>query len=774
MIGLTTDEAGAPVWRPTDVPTDPVIAALMATGAPMQQPALPQAPPVAPAGVPQPQLEAPAPPPLFTPPGGPVRPNDFAAPVDPYTSPLQPLNRPGPDLSTTPATAPQPRDPNVDGPGAPSQVSAPKYGDVAGATGDQQRALTEATAATNAVTNAKLLAATDLANRKADIFAGHARAQGLVDQSFQRAREAARADAEAETAVWLKDIEKKTKEEPAPGRWFESQNGFGQMMYILSLGFGAMAQSKSLKVKNAGLEMITAEMNADMERQRERLAREVDLLKSKGLKIDAKMQQRINDSKDDHTMLAQRLTVIQQAAMERANAPGEASYKAAMAEAAQWAAGQKLEIAGQRVQRSTAERESKLNRDAENSRAWMVDKRTRDIAAAEIQKDYDLAQISASAKVAGAAGEKFKDTRVLHPDITGVRVVDAKTGQPVATAASQTGGLVVSDKVEKEAIQASQTAQDRYALLNRVSKELGKDSDIGALLKRNPQLVSDLQKIGYSMAKENDPRGIVTDKDLASGMESALGGDLNSLPGRIAAGTFSAGQARLKEVIDKSIRDMPARMSNQLGALVDASIPGYEGNVRVDWTPKSVEIDKPSTPTPGQIDATYGIKAPVVAPKNIKELETAQALEKTGVEALPPYRPGIEERVVRTLADFKGVLPEKIAARAEAAKESVKDDPRATLEIEQAKQKEMKKAERGLTEFNQHMRIAYSNKLGYGRTEVTIKGPEMVEIATKLARKYGLTQLSGPEIVDLLKKLDIPTTDVTFNPSGKRESLKFE
>lgn len=619
---------------------------------------------------------------------------------------------------------------------------------------------------------AKVDAAVALSNRRANIMAGHAEAQKLVDQHYQTERAAARKDAEAETAAWMRDMDAKTKQEPAPGRWFHSMNSFGKVLFLASLAFGSLAQSKNANIRNVALDMMNQEQADDIQRQKERLAREVDAMKAKGLKIDAKLAQRMADAKDDHSLVVQRLNVLEQAALERANAPGEASYKAAMLEAAQHFAAQKLEIAGQRVQRATAERESKLNRDAENARAAMTDRRTRDIAAAEIRKDYDLARITASAKMNEAAGAKFKDTRVLHPDITGIRVVDAKTGQPVATQASGTGGLVVSEKVEKEAIQAAQTAQDRYALLNRVSRALGADDDIGALLKRNPQLISDLQKIGYSMAKENDPRGIVTDKDLASGMESALGGDLNSLPGRIAAGTFSAGQAKLKTVVDKAIRDMPAKMSNQLGALVDAGIPGYEGNIRVDWTPKSVEIDEPGTPTARQIGAQYGVSTPLKAPTNQEELVQAQALEAKGVEALPPYKPGVRDKVTKTLEDFKGATPDTINKFAAAATNAVKGDERAVQEIEQARWKEAARAGEAVRDFSKQMSTWYGNKAQGGGSDIEVKGGEVLSHAATLAKKYGLTQLTDTELRGLLKKMNIPTSDTVLNPS--RKSTKFE
>ena len=718
-------------------PVDPIIAALLASGAPLQLPQDPYEQP------PQPQVPAPMPAP----------PPTQGQPVNPY-----------PPAPAEQAAPPQP------------QPQPLKSGDVIGATKEQNAAVETGQRAVQSAELAKADALAAHAKAKGDIFEGHAQAQGLVDQQYQQARVAARKDSEAETAAWMRDLDKKVAEEPVPGRWFTNQSSFGKVMYFLSLAFGSLAQSKNPNLKNIGLEMIVQEMDADMAAQRDKLKRQVDVLKLKGEKIDKRLAERLADSKDDHFMVSSRLAMIQQAALERAAAPGPADQKAAMAEAAQWAAGERLKIAGDRSNRAYTEREGKLNRDAENARAYMTDKRTRDIAAAEIQKDYDLARLSAGVKLEGKNDPRLKDSVVLNPDATGIRVVDAKTGAPVATPLHNGGGLVVSKgDVEKQARQDAALAQDRYALLRRVSKELDKDEDISVLLRRNPQLISDLQKLGYQQARENDPRGIVTDKDLVSGMESALGGDLTSLSGRIAAGTFAAGQGKLKEVVDKAIRNMPAKVSNRLGSLIDAAVPGYEGNVRVDWTPKSVEIAEPGAQSTQEIDASYGIKTPVTPPRTIGELENAQDMEKKGVQALPPYKTGSEDKVLKAIEDFKGAPPRSIIERAgkvEAQLNAAGDD-RAALEVQQAQYRAVKAANERLTEVTSALKVWAGLPKGGGdrreqyldHGEVKALGheysapPAKGEVRTispdrvaDLARYHGLTQLTSQDVLDIIER----------------------
>lgn len=717
---------------PLDPPVDPVIAALLAAGSPVQLP--PQQTPPAPG----PQIVGPPP-----------------APMDPYAVPADPYAAPAPK--------------------AKPQGQPVKSGDVNAATAEQNASLESATRRVENAELAKTDALSAHAQARAQIYEGHATAQGLMDQQYQQARASARKDAEAETAVWMRDLDKKVAEEPQPGRWFSNLSSFGKIMYVASLAFGALAQSKNANLKNIGLEMIIQEMNSDMAEQRDKLKRQVEVMKVKGEKIDRKLAERIADSRDDHTMMASRLAIIQQSAMERANAPGPADQKAAMAEAAQWAGQERLKIAGERANRAYVEREGQLNREAENARAYLTDKRTRDIAAAEIQKDYDLARINAGVKLSAKEDQRLKDSVVLNPDATGIRVV-GPDGKPVATPLHAGGGLVVSKgDVEKQARQDAAMAQDRYSLLRRVSDELSKDEDITVLLRRNPQLVSDLQKLGYQQARENDPRGIVTDKDLISGMESALGGDLSSLSGRIAAGTFSAGQGKLKEVVDKAIRDMPAKVSNKLGALIDAAVPGYEGNVRVDWTPKSVEIAEPGSQSTQQIDASYGIKTPIPAPQTIGDLENAQALEKKGVQSLPPYRPGSQDKVLKALEDFKGAMPRTIMDRAGKVQSQLDEagDTRASLEVQQAQIREMYKANDRLADIDEVLHdISHPKPSGPGGVGQTYGGeggkivsdmsaPERraldrneipIHSVIDVAKAHGITQLTGQDVLDIIKK----------------------
>ena len=766
MIALNQDDQGLPQWKPAE--EDPVIGTLMAMGLPVAQPQLQdpyQLDPVyqlPPSVLPPTQAQAPVPAATS---GNPLPSMARSAGVN-YSGPINPGGGPPAGWSTTPGLPPPPP------PGPPAQEAALKSGDVAGAQSQVDASLQGATTAQQDTALAKTSALADHAEAKARVYEGHATAQGLVDNQYQIVREAARRDAEAETAAWQKDLDRKISEEPVPSRWFDSQNGFGKVMWVLSLAFGSLAQAKNPALRNVGLEMISAEIDADINRQKDRLAKELDSLKFKGDKIDKRLQSQLADLRDDYTLKSSRLAVIQQAAMERANAPGAADVKAAYSEAAAWAQQERLKLAGAKLDRAYSERESKLGRDAENARAWMVDKRTRDIANLEDRRERDLARISIGAKLseadAKAAAEKYKDLRALSPDITGVRVVD-KAGKPVGPGGQ--GALMIDKDRDKEVLAATELAQHRYDLLKQLSRELDKGEDWKTLLKQNPKIVSLLQQVGYSTAKDMDPRGVVTDKDLVNGLEGALGGDLTSLSGRIASGTFAAGQGDLKKVVDDTLLNMPKNYGLKLGKFLDVSpgkIEGYDQpGVRVDWTPKDLEQKAAPTPTGAQINAQYGISTPLKTPQTVAELEEAQQLESKGIEALPPHRPGVKEQVQKTLNDFKGALPWQIEARGAVATKRLDGvDRRGQLEVLQGQLKATTKAE----ETIQRMKNDLNSWMGRDEAAATSKegqeslvgsstargagGPSKAEVKKKvadLASKYGFNQMTATDMKKLVE-----------------------
>ncbi len=720
MPSMTTDEFGNPIWVP-DLPEIPGLFPGPSLG--LQHPGLNQpAPPEllstsdwpgAPAPVAPPAPGAPpdmanpanallnpnAPPQVDAISGGLTEPR----PIDPYGPPTPPPAPAAPAMG-------RPVDPYAQ-PGTPGSVSrplgTPAYADVKGATGLEQEAFDETVRANDELLQATVDAQRAVADRKVQVSFDYAKALGVADQQYQTSRAAARAEAEAETASWMRDMERKAKEEPAPGRWWANQSSNGKALWLMSLAFGSVAASSGHH-QNVALKMIDQEIESDIFEQRARMAREMDVLKLKGPQIDKRLAAKLADANDDHTMLVQRWGAIERGLLEQAMAPGPESRRLAAAQGAQYAGQKRLEIAGQRVTRTMAERENRLQRGFQATQNELNRQLQRDLAQVELQGKL------ANAKA--AAAPKPLETRSVHPTTTGIRVVNSK-GEPIGPAG---GALRITEANEKTARDLAAAASEKYDAFQRVISHLASDEDVDDLLRRDPQFQSDLVKIAYQESKELDPRAIVTDKDFAAGMRSMLGADFDSIKGRLAITTgIGANQGKIKEFLEKKVRDYPKHVSTRLGALIDPQIPGYESeDIQVIWSPQSTEVAAPGTGSAGATNAKYGIQGSVALPiKSVSDLEAAQALAAQGnKDALPPYKPAApgaqkspQAIVAETLADIgarpnqgREVRPslERMGEMVSQALKAVQHDDRAQAEILQGYYKAKEKAEATLKDMD--------------------------------------------------------------------------
>lgn len=734
MPELTFDEFGMPVWTNgqdasgTDPePVSAAIAAVNAIGAPGGIPLPGSLPEVGPGaesiGAPPAETRANA---LINPandaleypsPDAVVLPEVGAA--NPAFQNLNPITLTQEGLASGPA-APLPGVP-LPAPGVPAPAVAPP----AAPTGPaplplpQGGRMNPVQTANAAVDNAGMAAAGAMADqqlaaneaqrqlyeRRAAAQEEFARRQAESDAQFQVAREQARVQAEQETAKWMADLEDQAKKEPNPKRWFANQSSFGKAMWLLSLAFGSKAAATAPGVQNIGLAMIREEIDKDMGEQKARLAREMEVMRTRGAVMDRRNAQRLQFLKDDHSIRSGQLLALEKAALERANAPGSADDQAAMAAAHSWLAQQRLQVASTRAQQAFQANEAKL---ARGHAAWMQQNAQTFAAeqaaigrAEQAAKDAldRMAKIQASQIDAqNKAAEAKANTFTVDP-ASGVQLALGGKTAPLAINVKDEGGR----KRQEQIIKLSEAAQEVTAELQVIREAVSSGSFADRLLQGDPALVSAVNNLGYAKAKENDPRGIVTDKDFQAGVKSALGVDMISVGGRLGfeAKSFALGddaKAKLLKFIDHKMQEVETRTSAKLNAYVP--LEEKQGGSIV-WRAKNRNPLEAQTESLEEMTARVTGQAGPAAPEPVtmEDLKRGQEMEKAGAEgALPKYQrivndpnySSTQEVVSEAKDSFGGgkggvaPSPERIIRLSEGYQSKVQGDSRARLEILQA------------------------------------------------------------------------------------------
>lgn len=583
------------------------------------------------------------------------------------------------------------------------------------------------------------------ADRRAAVVEQGAKDSAAADAQYQNARNLAQQQSEQETAQWMMQMEDLAKQEPNPKRWFANQSTFGKAMWLLSLAFGTKAAASAPGVQNVGLMMIQEELQRDMSEQRASLARQMEVMRTKGERIDKRTAQRLAVLKDDHSLRVGQLLALEKAALERANAPGSEEDKVAMASAHSWLAQQRLATAGSRATQAFQAKEAQLQRShaahqAELSRQQAerhfqlnrLDDITKEML--DRKMHYDLKAMEVDARANKAANAKMADTMSFDPAKSGISVVvKGKDGKPAIAP------LRVSKDQHKEIRDISQPAQRATDQLLLIKKYIADGSFLERVAGADPELNMALTEGAYQTAKINDPRGIVTDADFANGMKSMLGFDLSTSMGRAAA------EAKLKisgndiqKAIDNKLAQIESRTNQEIGATVDADMIPEGG--KLEWRAVDRHPAESQEETLAQAEARVAGAAksdwlpspygpdPV---NTIEDLEKAQEAAKAGAtDALPKYQrtPGqrSHEKVVKEAVDKfnTDLAPGTIDRFATGYVKEVKGDKRAELEIEQAARK---------------------------AKEAAIKAEEAVRTNIKVRTTYGDAP-SRAEVVETLKQ----------------------
>lgn len=720
MPTMTFDEFGMPVWTngPDASGTDPepigaAIAAVNSIGTPenpivdyRQQPADFQ-----PVG---------APPSADDPRNFLLNPADDAREYAEGAQPLSPVggmanaaSGPATDLysgqAAAPSTAPAPA--SVPVPGA-KLAKAGRMDPLAAANAEVDSASVNAAQAGMDVGLAQNEAARMLADRRALAQEQHAIRQAEGDAQYQAARDKAQADADMETAKWMSDLEAKAKEEPNPKRWFANQSSFGKIMWLASLAFGTKAAATAPGVQNIGLAMMREEMDKDMSEQKARLARELDAVKTRGGVIDKKQAQKLAFLKDDHSIRAGQLLALEKAAMERANAPGSADDQAAMMLAHKYLSEQRLATASTRAQQAFQSREATLTRAhaagmQRSAQAFEATQKQIDRAerAAHDALEFAAKMAESASKSSSAKDAKVAAQQTFDPNSTGLTT---KEGKPLT--------MMADSKEKSERYDHVQTLADTAQKVNAELELVRKANEDGTLMTRllnnDTELAGAVTRLGYASAKDNDPRGIVTDADFANGIKSALGMKMDTATGRfsVEANAMISSKAGTKEYVRDALDKAAARLEARTNASINSAVPQEQGGGKIVWRAKSrnaVEaqtesLDQQTARVTGknETDADRFIPSGRGVPEleNVNDLKKARAATEAGAtNALPMYTrdPQGKSRgdiVTEATKTFETLAPDKIDALSKGYLDKAQGDRRAMLEIEDAAQTARAKA----------------------------------------------------------------------------------
>lgn len=727
MPELTFDEFGNPVWTNAQgdrTGTDPeplaaAIDAMNAIGAPGGIPIPPNPPQF------QPGAELPHAPPAQTPENAIMSPDGSMVPVgQPQLTPvgsgvmhtqntnLDAFGIPlGPEEIEMPpeyvgAGAPRPpTDVLASGAvGAPKKAKPGKVDDVTAANAALDLSILDAADANARAAMGQNEAARQLAERRAGSAEEFAGRQADADTKFQAARAQAQADSDRETAQWMGELESQAKKEPNPQRWFAQKSTFGKAMFLLSLAFGTKAAASAPGVQNVGLAMWKEEMDRDVGEQRARLAREMEVLRTKGQVMDRRTAQRMANIKDDHSIRAGQLLALEKAALERANAPGSADDQQAMLQAHSWLAQQRMSVAATRSQQAYQSKEAKLGRAhaawmQANAQAFQAEQKGLDRIQEALMKNMEI-----SGKVAAAGVTAQGNEMTFDPQYSGIAVTRKVNGKMVAEP------LTVSKEQHAEMLQLSQPPQRAIADLLVIKKAMQDGSFVSRVAGADPELTAALNRSAYQTAKINDPKGIVTNADFANGMKTSIGFDMSTVAGRALAEAKMAASGRdIADSIDKEINRLEVATTQELNATVDASkLRG--GTIAWRAVNRNVQESEPESLD----EATARVTGKDTSSGPITSVGQLEEAQKAG-KALPAYgklterklgfSPGTSHAaVVKDARDnFAQVSPEKIDELYAGYNEAVGEDKRASVEIYQAAEKAKAAAEAKVEEAKTHL-----------------------------------------------------------------------
>lgn len=523
---------------------------------------------------------------------------------------------------------------------------------------------------------AKIAAERQVIQAQAQAMEQHQASKLQADMNYQASRELARQNAAVETMKWMQSMEDMAKREPNHQRYWQNTDGFGKGLWLLGMAFSGAAQigrqDAGLR-PNPVLEMLQSEISKDVESQKERMARERDVLKTKGDLMLRTQDQSMADLKDDYSLTWARLDALEKAAVLKASAPGTMAEQAAWQQGIAWIQEAKAGIAGRKVHELSAAREAAI------ARAHSSDEKRKDR-----NLQLQLAQIEASAKIAAeqakAAGTgkamagpyERKDLRAVDMKGTGISVVDEASGRPI--------NLLVHKDQHDNFTKATQHFNTMYDALKQMRDIMSSGAEWDVILRDNPQLESLITQLGYQATDQLAPGDRKTDQDVRYGMKYMFGQNYDTTTGRIAGRIVTSPEDVVK-FLDRQLATYPKKAQETLSHYLDPDI--YDGaKVRMQFSPVNLAPTEKYEPTLEDEAKQAGV--PAAKPQTIGSiygLEQAETLEKVAPGSLPKMKTGNATEVSKLKTQAARMSPERIDQFANAAYEKVRGDDRAQAEI---------------------------------------------------------------------------------------------
>lgn len=641
---------------------------------------------------------------------------------------------------------------------APGAQLDPVQAAITNAAAGEDQAVAEAARAHSDLETKKVQALQEHGTAVAKTMTDYADALAREDQGNALARDALHRQAATENAAWMKDMDSAVAKEPDPGRWWENTNGFAKVMWLLSLAFSAKAMQHGA-TKNTALDMIRGEIDADVRDQKDRMAKQLDVLKQRGTLLAQDHSQKLADLSQDHTARVARLGVMEQALAAKANIPGASDLAVADAAGKDWVSQEKAKIAKDRYDKQVAAGESELNRRSQDRRAYMEIDARRKIAEMEDKTKRDLADEKIEARLAEKLGKGAKGDQLPIPESSGVSLVHDD--------GSHAQFAVPKGKSAEDASQAITDATVMHTELANLRQKLDSVSSTDFLTKSDNEFNSALASTADRMAnKLGGTRGAANPGFREQMYQQLLGEDYNSFVSKIKGSREKAGQI-LDERIASVEQDLKQRLSSIPGSnLADLESKGYNFGFKLN----STRAGERSATTADDALAAGGAPVNYDHPGDETQYRKAKAND-----TLPVLPPKLQHEVRIAQDEWKAHSPESIDVLYAKAKDKIE-----AFRDKDAKEGTGPQADPALDQANDALtRISAEHEDAKKHAEAALlatrqdafygtRGQVTPEEITKIAAEHGVSGLSRKEIAELVDAVN----ETRAKTGDKAESIR--